>query len=689
MRNLLSALLFLLITLTQAQDAPHFRCLVDDFSPAAPDYIPSEEDLARMQATDQQLEAFTQAFAAEGEDAERGSYVIPVVFHIIHNYGPENITDAQIHDAMRILNEDFNKQNPDWPTVKPEFLGIVADVGVEFRLAKKDPQGNCTNGITRTVSHLTSQGNQAMKGLIQWPRNRYLNIWVSAYANSPGTSGYTYRPFAVADWAEADGIVILHNFTGSIGTSNVGNSRVLTHEVGHWINLMHTWGDSNDPLLPGNCNDDDQVADTPNTIGWVSCNLNGNTCGSLDNVENYMDYGFCYKMFTNGQKTRMIAALNSSVAQRNNLWQAANLQLTGVFDAETLCKAVFINTKPEICQGSTVTFTDQSYFGATGRSWQFPGGSPATSTSATQTVTYNTPGNYAVTLTATNASGNVSTTVPQLVKVMQTTGAPFVEGFESYATLDASPWSVFNPNGDNTWSINTAAAHSGTKSVRIQNAPTMNGRTDDLFSQPVNMAGAQQVTISFRYAYAQRNSSSNDRLRVYVSSNCGNTWTMRQQLTGNGSLNTAGAPVGGNFVPNAGQWGYSVVDNIPANFHVANFRVRFEFESNGGNNIYLDDININNQPVGFDEIVLGGGGLLVVPNPAVDQAQAWFITRAAGEASLELIDVLGRVVAVPHAGTLPAGEHRLEIPLASRSSGMYFLRLRAGGQEQVARLVIE
>ena len=171
-----------------------------------------------------------------------GSYVIPVVFHIIHNNGPEHIGNEQVEDAMRVLNDDFNRLNADWDDVRPEFLSIVADVGVSFKLAQKDPNGDCTNGITRTISPLTNDGTQDMKDLIQWPRNKYLNVWVAASAD--GAAGYTYTPGSVSSSFSAplDGIVMLHDYVGTIGTGAVSRSRTLSHEVGHWINLRHVCG---------------------------------------------------------------------------------------------------------------------------------------------------------------------------------------------------------------------------------------------------------------------------------------------------------------------------------------------------------------------------------------------------------------------------------------------------------------
>ena len=102
---------------------------------------------------------------------------IPVVFHVIHNYGSENISDAQIFDAINQLNIDYNKLNADTASVAPEFQNLIADVKVEFKLAQYDPDGNCTNGIDRIVSSETYIGNDHSK-LNPWPDSSYLNFWV-------------------------------------------------------------------------------------------------------------------------------------------------------------------------------------------------------------------------------------------------------------------------------------------------------------------------------------------------------------------------------------------------------------------------------------------------------------------------------------------------------------------------------
>jgi Pregnancy-associated plasma protein-A len=206
-----------------------------------------------------------------GGGSDTTVYIIPVVFHIIHDNGPENISDEQIFDAIKVLNRDFRKQNADTAAIVSEFIGIAADVRIEFRLATKDPQGNCHPGIVRIQDALTYDGgNSAMKDLSFWPRNKYMNVWICA-AIGGNVAGFTQMPPDVnSPWsASTDGIVLLHNYTGSIGTSNTLTSRTLTHETGHWLNLFHTWGPTNSPGDAQNCDFDDNVDDTPNTIGYT------------------------------------------------------------------------------------------------------------------------------------------------------------------------------------------------------------------------------------------------------------------------------------------------------------------------------------------------------------------------------------------------------------------------------------
>ncbi len=272
--------------------------------------------------------------------------VIPVVVHIVHMCGPENIGDAQVQDGMNTLNAAFNKMNnygADIPTTDPHYNNI-ADVELTFKLAEIDPAGNATTGITRTVSPLTYVGasrEQQLKQVINWDRSRYLNIWI---VDNAGGSGYAQYPGTVDQppFVEYDGIVMKHIYFGTIGTAS-GNAyldELITHEVGHWLNLIHTWGDQFYVSSPQACGDDDFVADTPNTRGnnSVGCSNSGiDSCPAdpgVDNEHNFMDYS-CQVMFTNGQKARMWDCLCDTIAQRDTIGTAGSNVFTLIPNSAT------------------------------------------------------------------------------------------------------------------------------------------------------------------------------------------------------------------------------------------------------------------------------------------------------------------------------------------------------------------
>jgi len=205
--------------------------------------------------------------------------VIPVVFHILHMDGSENISDEQIYNQMEILNRDYNRMNADTIIVVNGFDTIIANVKLEFRLATKDFLGNCTNGIERIRTIETFVGDNGSK-LNQWPRDRYVNIWTVASMEN-GVAGYSQYPSSVIDGqlALADGVIILHDYIGDIGTGNPGRSRALTHEIGHYLDLAHPWGSTNEPEVE--CGDDG-VLDTPVTEGHASCSdLRDFSCSSV------------------------------------------------------------------------------------------------------------------------------------------------------------------------------------------------------------------------------------------------------------------------------------------------------------------------------------------------------------------------------------------------------------------------
>lgn len=254
---------------------------------------------------------------------DSSTFIIPVVVHIIHNGGPENIPDKNVYDQIAVLNEDFGKYGGGM-----NQFSFSSDTKIRFCLASRDPQGNPTTGIERiksTLTNMQSDDDVELKNLSRWDPSRYMNVWiVKSIDGTDQTAGFAYMPSEIANDKDSgwmrDGIVMNYHFIGrkepvNFSQNNLGHS--LTHECGHYFDLMHTWG--GDGPRQGGCDDDDGVDDTPDCDGKYfskylplsdSC-TDPVQCGYLRLIQDYMDYSEdrCMNTFTNGQKFRMRQAV--------------------------------------------------------------------------------------------------------------------------------------------------------------------------------------------------------------------------------------------------------------------------------------------------------------------------------------------------------------------------------------------
>lgn len=669
----------------------------------------SAETLLMYNQSRAELADFTERFIANHpmtggkSDSRAILYTIPVVIHIIHANGTENISDAQVLDAMEVLNRDYQLGNADANNVQPDFQGMPADIEIEFKLAKLTPSGQCTNGITRTYSPYSIDPNadggdrigavQAAHG--NWPGDEYLNIFVAGEIG--GAAGYTYKPSGWIGAGMGNGIHVLDTYVGRIGTGNYNRSRTLTHEVGHWLNLDHLWGGSNNPGVAGNCGIDDGIADTPATMGWTVCDLDGATCdvNEIDNVENYMEYSYCSKMFTPGQKAFMHAALNSSTGGRNNLWTNANLTNTGVGLPDVMCKADFSASKTTVCSGESVTFSDLSYSGPTGWTWSFPGATPSTSTDQNPTVVYTTAGVHEVILTATDGATSDSETKSAYITVVgDPISLPYFEGFENYTGVPNANWGELNLETNNSWGIANTGLESN-KSAKMNNFGQNGNNTDELICLQgidlTNVDPAVGITLSFRYAYKKRSSGNDEWLKVFLSGDCGQTWSQRKTIHGN----TLGSETSNSaYTPSSdAEWTTVHMTNVTSQFWVENFKYKFEFESNSGNNIYIDNINIYDGSPSDDYVSgLEEGDVIadmgVYPNPADGEVNVRFGLTSNSNTAIEVYDMVGQKVIATNVNA-NVGTNVVTLSTSDLRAGVYLVSVVTGGVKQVRQLVIK
>ncbi len=287
----------------------------------------------------EKLERFTQQYIdnlrngkeGAGFDGARASpIIIPVVVHIVWHTAAENILDARVFEQIDRLNRDYQRLNTDAGSVPAEFAGVASNLQVRFQLAVRDPNCNPTTGITRTNTTVASFSNPstaqgpdiafnpvkstAAGGIDAWPADRYLNIWVCNFTSST-LLGYSSFPGFPAN---VDGVVIRYSAFGNTSGA-FGLGRTATHEIGHYLNLFHTFQGGCAGTTDANCGTSgDRVCDTPpvaspNT-GCPSGTLNSCTETPTDHNDqwmNYMDYvdDACMFMFSSGQKERVDACL--------------------------------------------------------------------------------------------------------------------------------------------------------------------------------------------------------------------------------------------------------------------------------------------------------------------------------------------------------------------------------------------
>jgi PKD repeat protein len=666
----------------------------------------------QMKADYDQLVANARQNKGTGAQAKT-TYIIPLVFHIIHEYGTENILDSQVYDQVAVLNRDYRKQNTDISELVAGYDTLAADVNIEFRLATIDPYGNCTNGIEHIYSHETNNGDDYAKHN-QWQRSRYLNVWV-VKSMRDGVAGYAYYPTATeGSFFFADGIIILNGYIGRIGTSNENSSRALTHEIGHYLGLAHPWGNTNDP---GVACGDDGIDDTPETKGFNFCPqtlAQATICNPpvVENYQNYMDYSYCSVMFSKDQADFMRNTLIVETANRSNLWKDTNLMVTGALaNPAPLCTPVadFSVSTKFACEGDAVTFKDVSWNAAVdSRVWYFTDGTPSTSTSATPSVTFSGIGWKKVKLVVTNATGTDSTVRWETIHISQNWAdkvGPYTEDFESGNVVS---WLIDNPEDNYAeWQLSNTNGKGNSKCMKLNNYRDVSnaqmftdtyfynfrlgGNKDGLITPSYDLSTTTGSELIFDYAYATNGATLADiteSLKIYVSKNCGRTWLLKETLATTDLL-SAGNSTGIDFKPTTDNLWKTATVSVPGNSTDTRTRFKFEFVSSDvSNNVYIDNIRVTGV-LSIAENPLNAMDITVYPNPT-NSNNGISINYVANENPVEfqLMDLQGKVITTETNKSMNSEvTHKLELssPLAS---GCYYLKVSQGAFNMTKKVVI-
>ena len=699
-------------------------------------------------------------------------YDIPVVFHIMHDYGAElsYLTDNFLFGMIAEMNQVYGGHN-DLSGVIAPFVPYIGHSGIRFHLATVDPDGNPTIGITRHRTYLTFGGDDMAK-MDLWSPANYYNIWFENTIGAGEGSGggivlaYATFPSSSAVYPYSDGVISRYNADELSGLT-------VEHETGHYFNLKHPWNDNgagNGQILSG-CGDD-EVDDTPPTQGHFStCEIYDTTCAinyykiytdihGLDSLVNYpdttntqniMDYSSCTVMFTKGQFQRMYAALNSNVANRNNLYDPTNLINTGVwadtnrnFVAKPDLKPIpdFNCTTPGTNQGSpytarmdyftfpgtNITFTNQSWRDTiTNVAWTFSNGAAIpTSTSITAPVTNNftDPGWVSVTMTATgNHTGDSTITWPNAVFVADAAGvSPAGAGYfqEFNPAGDRAKWPTFNYyNNRFRWQLNDNVGFNDSHSMEYigfdslldpsffiyPTTGTPGGDFDDMFTVPMDLSSfGSACNLDFQYSGATRSSNSadvNDSMVISYSVGKSVTWNHLITLK-KATLDNKGASALPYVPTSAADWAPMTIP-LPAaavkNYVV--FRFRYMpgnsttvldpyngYPMSSGNNYYIDHINFSTEPASVTAVNMSATDIAVVPNPT--NGDAYVVVKDANNLTAQIIvtDVTGKVVYTT-AQQIAGNEAHILIPHSAITiPGMYLVQTTTGSQSVTKKLVV-
>ncbi len=666
---------------------------------------------------------------------------IPLVVHVVHDYGAEFLADDDIYEAVKYWAVVFMGANSDTSGVIAPFKKYIGNARIRLHLATIDPSGHPTKGVVRHRSYLTSNADDQAK-LEQWPQNKYINVWFIRQfgASAAGAAAYAIYPSSAAMDPASDGVICLYNY--------LNYDKCVPHELGHVLNLQHVWGNNNSP---GTACGDDHVDDTPPTMGHspsgctASAIYDATCAGSYlkhytnisgaDSIEDYpdttnaqniMDYTYCQEMFTKGQCVRMRTALTSATAGRNNLYSAGNLAATGATAPMPDLPPVAEYSVERALGGGTatdsrcyfLTFNNVGSFVFANRSWNdtitsvkwtFSNGASTPTASSMSSVTnkFSVPGWVTVNQTATSNAGTNTYVNARAVYAADTAvagGYGYAQNFSTLASV--SNWPMFNFfENQYKWNYYTGASADGDNgcvmyrsfdtTAKITATPA--GDHDDFYTPAFDLSGITgNFYMNFNTSAARTSGSGlgwgttivTDSLEIDATTSGGVRWTKIGGISGS-SLSNAGT-INTEFKPtSASQW-VSRSINIPAAYRTGNTFFRFRYwPGNAGNNFYMDNLHLMPFAAAVNELSLDGSSFGIYPNPASNQFSIVYTAGTEGFARLSIKDLTGRVVYDSKKNCTPGTQvqellDRSIVPYA----GLYLVTLIVDGHVSTQKLVV-
>ncbi len=729
-------LLFFLFGLTPvfAQNANH--CGLDTYRDHQIKAHPEFLELSKR------IELHTQDFVErQKKEPKKAAEIvtIPVVVHVVHTKDnpATNVSAEKIKSQIEALNRDFRRLNEDTANILEEFKHLAADIEVEFCLATRDPNGFPTTGITRTETEkdrffveTNDVKSDEAGGKDPWPYEDYLNIWVcgnlcSTFAGC-GILGYGTPPFLSTP--ETDGIAVQYNFFGMTQPVNAAynQGRTAVHEVGHWLNLRHTWGNGSDN---SDCNGDDAVEDTPRLDGpTYGCSPNRrNSCvdegevDPFDMAENYMDYrnDACLNLFTEGQKMRMRAVFDEGGFRESILSSMGCMSVEQGIDDIRIIATSTPNNIDDVCAIFYPTFSVENFgtkplvsfdidYSLDGIAYNFAWeGLIESLKSSTITLPLlqiqNESVEHELIINVSNPNGQEDFNSENNELIVQFESVPpsnkgldFSEDFQIPFGFPFPPigWKVVNIDNDfdHRFQKNTEAGYGDLESAYVPNFDvdaSYIGEIDELISPSINLTSVfDSLYLQFFYAYTSKGEGTiSDTLEVLLSIDCGETFFSLRKIFG-GELITTDPTIEA-FVPMEGQWKEVQVSLLPYQ-SFTNVSLKIRQIRGSGNSLYIDHINLLSGLTDIETIIPKEPKMTLTayPNPVRKQTIIELSELPINQnLQLSISNKAGQVVYQKSFET-NTSQQIIELPVEDFSHGMYIVSLQTNNQSVHTKLLI-